>query len=858
MKQTQAKFVLAMLGTAIGLSGVNAQTPNAPVPTVAGSFDSNLLFSEWDHESAEHLLRLSDAANRRAEIEAAAEAGDGDALALAGMAWDVGLWGDQDAQKAWDLILTAATKGHSRSMAIVGIQMWDGQLVPQNRTEAEGWLLKAADAGSGLAQAMLARLMIEKQLPASNDAELLKLLHGASDRGIAWAATYLGDTYIADGSPNYDPAKAKEQFLRAARLGDLAALTSAGAVAWYGKSEPYHAQQIGFAQLELAARNGQLEAVKIVSNHYLASFPNVDPRKLVDATELLEGAWKNGAKNDKDIIDLRNLARNAAARSGKPANLRQHNIISYKQASGGYKTITMTDQQIVDSINFVLPPWPQDIPWPELPAIKGDRSPPDEYGVSEREWREQDAWNFVPFVMIPDILKKVREGFLARDAKAMTLVALVASGTRGGVNWSAYYPQCANSQTAPAFCASLEQRLDDYTTATGIADDSSSSNGLRIADSYATAIAGVLVGQPSMRAQVQRALSGGLYNDEDRSRMLVLADFGYLGAVLKLEDESGECSGNSEVRAFLARHGRRQIDLVNAAMLLGDPNPGFDYAKQLRDASCVGRDPEGAARLFRAAADLGHIDAKYALMQMYAGYSYSNFSKNYREALRLANEIEAAQGSPVNPNLMAELRAGAEQETRQRAAIGEVTDDPNKAPNAATIRAVVMRELRVVMNRFSGMSLLGMFGNPPFESWNYDDGSFLFETQNPNDMFRVYYRTDFSISGASCKPAPGVARAYDCTYGMSATLDYRVGRTTLYNGSSGQTARQSHRFVFVDGQWRSESVRAAVMANMSTNGIGAAGAGGGGNSLCRSLYAGVVAAGGKSTSKGLDPTTWGC
>lgn len=345
---------------------------------------------------------------------------------------------------------------------------------------------------------------------------------------------------------------------------------------------------------------------------------------------------------------------------------------------------------------------------------------------------------------------------------------------------------------------------------------------------------------------------------EALARLLVFADLGYLQAIRVLEDASGDCSGTADARNFLARQGRSQRDLVNAAMALGDPEPGFEYAKQLRDASCVGRDPEGAARLFRAAPDLGHTDAKLALMQMYTGYSYSNFSKNYREALRLANEIETDGGGPINPNLMAQIRAGAVEETRLRAAIGEVTDDPAKAPNAATIRAVTLRELRFVMNRYSGMSLMGLFGNPPYESWNYDNGSFQFETQNPNDMFRVYYRTDFSISGATCKPAPGVARAYDCSYGMSATLDYRIGRTTLYNGSSGQAARQSHRFVFVDGQWRSESLRAAVMASMQTNGIGATGAGGRGNGLCKSLYAGVVAAGGQTTSKGLDPTTWGC
>jgi hypothetical protein len=48
-----------------------------------------------------------------------------------------------------------------------------------------------------------------------------------------------------------------------------------------------------------------------------------------------------------------------------------------------------------------------------------------------------------------------------------------------------------------------------------------------------------------------------------------------------------------------------------------------------------------------------------------------------------------------------------------------------------------------------------------------------------------------------------------------------------------------------------------MMANMPANGIGATG-GKSNNGLCKSLYAGVVAVGGKSTDKSLDPNTWGC
>jgi hypothetical protein len=92
---------------------------------------------------------------------------------------------------------------------------------------------------------------------------------------------------------------------------------------------------------------------------------------------------------------------------------------------------------------------------------------------------------------------------------------------------------------------------------------------------------------------------------------------------------------------------------------------------------------------------------------------------------------------------------------------------------------------------------------------------------------------------------------------MSGSMDYRIGKVTLVNATGGTPRQQKHRFEFVGGEWRSLSLRAEMMANMPANGIGATG-GKSNNGLCKSLYAGVVAVGGKSTDKSLDPNTWGC
>jgi TPR repeat protein len=823
----------------------DAQTVGAQ----AAAFDSHLTLADWDYDHVGNILRLAKASERQNEIETAAAAGNADALTLSGLSWFFGRWGTADQDKGWGQILEAANKGHVRAMAIVGILQWEGTLVPVNKAEALTWLHKAADAGSGLAQGNLAVLISGSDIERRPNDDPVKLIEAAAEKGIAWAAQMAGNVHADGIGTAKNEPRAREYYARAARLGDLNGLTMSGLMSWTAKSEAFDARQLGLAKMELAARSGQIDAMNFTIQGFLGTLPHgnlYDSYAALDMAELARA--KIGSKNP-NINTLLAQARTAAARDRS-----WHGESSPNQWPRKYQG---SSKAVVDGIKIKLPPWPDGIPAPILPSIKGDRSMVDEWGVSEREWRELSAEQFTAFVARPSILQRVADGYAKRDPKALTLIALVAHATSNSVNFDQNYPQCQADAGRPAYCSDLSYKLLEYLKAAGIAAGSDGYAGPQSGYQYTTAIADYLAGQPSMRAQLESHLQYGLYNDHQRGRMLVFADLGYLPAIRYLESKSGACGGNSDILTFLARSGRTQRKFVDAALALGDTKTVFEYGRQLRDASCLPRDSEGALKLFRAAADLGNIDAKYELMMMYGGYGSGNYSPKYREAVRLAEELQSKDSISIKPELLAQFRSGAANETARRGAIGDVTDDPSRPPNPATIRAVVLREQRWMLNSFSGISFMDLLGNAPTQSWNYDDGSFLFESPNPADMFAIYYRTDYFIGGASCKPVAGLASSYDCSFSMSGSMDYRIGKLTLVKSTNGTARQQKHRFEFSNGEWRSASLRAEMMANMPTNGIGAGG-GKNNNGLCKSLYAGVVAVGGKSTDKSLDPSTWGC
>ena len=845
MKLSRLVAAMMLNCTVLFASASHAQTSRGT------AFDSRLTLADWDYDDAGNLLRLAGATERQGEIEAAAAEGNADALTLSGLSQFFGLWGPQDKAKGWAQIVDAANKGHVRAMAIVAMSQWDGTLVTANQAEAVTWMRKAADAGSGLAQGNLALLILEQGVERLPEDDPVKLMEAAADKGVAWAANAAGNIYIEGVGVPKNETRARQFFERAARLGDINGLSNAGTFGWAGERESLDTRLMGIAKMDLAARSGEVTAMKIVSGVYLGTTAKQNQVDFKAATTMLEAARKVTGGKDKQINQMLSDAKAAVAR--EKAGVFGIGYGLSGRGGGGQQVREPTSAEIVNTITITEQPWPEGVPAPTLPSIKGDRSKVDEWGVSEREWREMSAEQFTAFVMTPTVLRRVAEGYAKRDPKAMTLVSIVSHVDDEAAIVRHAFPQCKDIPSKPEFCIGLSSKLRDYLTATGIGRYASRNiDGFYVAE----AIAEYLIGQPSMRAQLEGAL-GGLYNDHQRRRMLVFADLGYLPAIQHLERVSGSCRGMAESVAFLDRMGRNRRELVDAAMALGDSETGFQYGRQLRDGSCVTRDSDGAAKLFRVAADMGNIDAKYELMMMYGGYAPGNFTAKYREAVRLAGELQAKDGVTIKPELLAQFKANAVRETAERGAIGDVTDDPSKAPNPATIRAVVMREQRQLLDTFSGISFMSLLGNPPLQSWNYDDGSFLFETQNPNDMFAIYYRTDYWISSASCIPVVGAVSTYDCSYSMSASMDYRIGKSTLFNGSNGKPKAQKHRFEFSGGQWRSLSLRTEMMANMPTNGIGATG-GSNNNGLCKSLYAGVVAVGGKSTDKSLEPSTWGC
>ena len=115
--------------------------------------------NDWLTLAGPEFRQKVKAANRRAEIEAAANRGEIDAMTIAAGALSNDTWGPPDFVKAYVYASKAAELDSPRAMATLGFLLYNGRGIAANKEAAFNWYLRAAELGQVQAMLSVAQLL---------------------------------------------------------------------------------------------------------------------------------------------------------------------------------------------------------------------------------------------------------------------------------------------------------------------------------------------------------------------------------------------------------------------------------------------------------------------------------------------------------------------------------------------------------------------------------------------------------------------------------------------------------------------------------------------------------------------------
>ncbi|MFM8747970.1 MAG: hypothetical protein ACKOED_15090 [Aestuariivirga sp.] len=210
---------------------------------------------------------------------------------------------------------------------------------------------------------------------------------------------------------------------------------------------------------------------------------------------------------------------------------------------------------------------------------------------------------------------------------------------------------------------------------------------------------------------------------------------------------------------------------------------------------------------------------------------------------------------------MAEERARnarAEEERVRQASAQAIMDD-------RLITRAVLTEFKQISDGHLGLNMsrgLSEFTTRPgdqpgfSEYWNYDSGEFTFTIKGAHPTFQRYR---FSIRDSDCRKPNASKPEYLCTFTAQTEAEVTLAGTQVVNDQHGPV-RLTTPIVWNGSRWSAPLVRAAAERSFAAAAVApSSGSSADPNrALCRSLHAGVAAAGGQSTSGALSPQTWGC
>lgn len=494
----------------------------------------------------------------------------------------------------------------------------------------------------------------------------------------------------------------------------------------------------------------------------------------------------------------------------------------------------------------------------------------DAYGLTEKEWLELGDAELLARLIVPERMNNVLTNFRSGDAKAMVAFYMAGQlanepflfGPKPSPMLKAFgiaYPACKDADllsSSGGDCAAGFANLRRRFRAAGIGQPIM--HGGQQQDWYLFAFA-------ISRAERARTFPRTLwlasasrpesepYSAQDATNLVdaFLAGVGPAGP--RLQQLGNTCSGSRYVVAAMASRGLTLQAVTEQAVSRGSAEAAMQYAQFARAGSCgVPADKKAAFNYTLKAAQLGDVSAMRAVSQFYS--LGEGVAANPREAIAWAQK-SGETSEPYIASLKSRL-AGFDERTKRE---GVVTDVAGKAPNVATIRAVLLREMRwAYENHDFGLQsgLSAMFGNQT--DWDETTGTVEMGQRDTMGQGLANLSTrsvqSFFVTSPTCTPS---GSGYSCRYTVSTYMDAAIGAMKLANQVSTKPVTVTDQFTFENGRWRSATVRARMLSGLRP-GAGGQNASGGKSGLCKSLNAGVVAAGGRSTSAGLDPSTWGC
>lgn len=496
----------------------------------------------------------------------------------------------------------------------------------------------------------------------------------------------------------------------------------------------------------------------------------------------------------------------------------------------------------------------------EYVAPAGEPGQRDELGFLPSEWLEMSDQQVLAIFLRPKninyLLDRLKEGSVSSLVPLYLLGDFVTTGeARLAPAFGIAFPACQGYVPGQA-------RNDACTTAYGELRNRIAKAGFGQPFphgklSYSWSDFGIAVGRsyyakPFPRVRWLSFNRDTAYQLVDGTTLIDLARNGFKPARRLLVRLGNTCSGNSYVIGPMQNSGVYLRAAVDWAIEAGDAEAAFNYGNWAQNGSCgADRDKMAALDYTYRAAQMGHAPALPALVTLFA--NGQTMGRNPRQI------IDAMKDKPgVDTQALAQLETLAVKYDKVAAIEGTVIDSPTEKPGIAIVRAVMLRELRWAFENYDGgfnSSLNEFFGNR--YEWDESAGRMSMR-QGSNTGMDSYSVQQFDISSAKCTPIAGRTAAFRCTSSVSVYIDAGLGQLKFANNVSTPYRTTTDEIVFENGKWRSPTLRTRMLAGLhapqSTGSVSNPGQ----SALCRSLGAGVVAAGGNSTSQALSPSTWGC
>lgn len=182
-----------------------------PASTVGASANWGLSDQDLSIMVATDIMKKARVAERRAEILAAAQAGDMISQYLIGSSYAYGVGVDKDSVQMTPWLVKAADQGLARAYAALGIARVSGNGMPQDDITGWTWIMKSSNAGNATGQYLAAILTLSgldvgggmtRQYKFLSRPDALVLLNRSAEAGMPAAQYALGHSYMVGTEEN--------------------------------------------------------------------------------------------------------------------------------------------------------------------------------------------------------------------------------------------------------------------------------------------------------------------------------------------------------------------------------------------------------------------------------------------------------------------------------------------------------------------------------------------------------------------------------------------------------------------------------------------------------------------------------